>query len=204
MNLPLLIECLKSGVKIAALIQRDVSIMAKMFCSIGPLRRSVMLILRMRWRIGIAHRPGSPPGWSPMSWSFRESCLNGSAVARSGRKINILSNSIKYIGRSMSSLRIDASLSNHHITGCCIMGQTPLMQWLEVIIARLVHHWDYRWSNWPRYVGTWFAPPSTPDFSGEVNLTIGLVTSCCSCQTAWWRPACCWLGWGLGVALYKK
>ena len=24
----------------------------------------------------------------------------------------------------------------------------------------------------------------------------GLVTFCCSCQTAWWIPACCWLGWG--------
>ena len=38
----------------------------------------------------------------------------------------------------------------------------------------------------------------TPDFSGEVglNLALGLVTSCCSCQTTWWRPACCWLGWG--------
>ena len=45
-------------------------------------------------------------------------------------------------------------------------------------------------------VVTLFAPPSTPDFSGEVglNLALGLVTSCCSCHTAWWRPACCWLG----------
>ena len=45
----------------------------------------------------------------------------------------------------------------------------------------------------PRYVGTWC--PSTPDFSDEVgsNLVLGLVTSCPSCQTAWWRAACCWL-----------
>ena len=35
-----------------------------------------------------------------------------------------------------------------------------------------------------------------PDFSGEVglNLALGPVTSCCSCQTALWRPTCCWLG----------
>ena len=48
------------------------------------------------------------------------------------------------------------------------------------------------------YVDTWFAPPSTPDFSDEVglNLALALVTSCCGCQTARWRPACCWLGWG--------
>ena len=68
-------------------------------------------------------------------------------------------------------------------TGCCIIGQTPLMQWLEVIIARLDHHGEYRWSNWPRYLSTWFGPPSTPDFSGNVglNLALGLVTYCCSC-----------------------
>ena len=71
-------------------------------------------------------------------------------------------------------------------TGCCIIGHTPLMQWLEVIIARLDHHGEYRWSNWPRYVGTWFAPPFTPDFLGKVglNIALGLVSSCCSCQTA--------------------
>ena len=65
-------------------------------------------------------------------------------------------------------------------TGCWIIGQTPLRQWLEVIIARLDSHGEYRWSNWPRYVGTWFAPPSTPDFSGEVglNLALGMVTTC--------------------------
>ena len=32
---------------------------------------------------------------------------------------------------------------------------------------------------------------------GEVgfNLALGLVTSCCSCQTAIWRLVCCWLGY---------
>ena len=47
-------------------------------------------------------------------------------------------------------------------------------------------------------VGTWFAPPSTPDFSGNVGLNLALdpVTSCYSCQTTWWRPACSWLGCG--------
>ena len=43
------------------------------------------------------------------------------------------------------------------------------------------------------------APPSSPDFFGKVglNLTPGLVTSCCSCHNAaYWRPAWCWLGWG--------
>ena len=36
------------------------------------------------------------------------------------------------------------------------------------------------------------------NFSGEVgkNLAVGLVTSCCVCQTASWRHACCWLGEG--------
>ena len=32
------------------------------------------------------------------------------------------------------------------------------------------------------------------------NTNVSLVTSCCSCKTAWWRPARCWLGegpWGL-------
>ena len=42
------------------------------------------------------------------------------------------------------------------------------------------------------------APLSIPDFLGEVglNLALGLATSCCSCLTACWRSACCWLGWG--------
>ena len=26
-------------------------------------------------------------------------------------------------------------------------------------------------------------------------LALGQFTSCCSCQTACWRPSCCWLGW---------
>ena len=34
-------------------------------------------------------------------------------------------------------------------TGCWVIGQTLLMQWLEVIIARLDHNRDNRWSNWP-------------------------------------------------------
>ena len=40
--------------------------------------------------------------------------------------------------------------------------------------------------------------PIHPRLLGDVgfNLALGLVTSCCSCQTAWRRPACCWLGWG--------
>ena len=40
--------------------------------------------------------------------------------------------------------------------------------------------------------------PSTPDFLGQVglNLSLVLVTSCCSCQTARCRPAYCWLGLG--------
>ena len=87
-----------------------------------------------------------------------------------------------------------------------IFYHTPLMQWLEVIIARLDHHGEYRWINLPRYVGTWFAPPSITDFLGKVglNLAFGLVTSCYSRQTAWWRcyshqtawwnPVCYWLG----------
>ena len=47
-----------------------------------------------------------------------------------------------------------------------------------------------------RFVDTWFALPSIPHLSGKegLNLDLGLVTSCCSHQTACWRPACCWLG----------
>ena len=52
-------------------------------------------------------------------------------------------------------------------------------------------------------------------FEVGLNLALGLVTSCCSCQTAWWRPACCWLGRGsmsigdpnkshFGWSLYKQ
>ena len=39
---------------------------------------------------------------------------------------------------------------------------------------------------------------TSPDFMREVglNLALGLVISICSCQTAWWTPACCWLWWG--------
>ena len=33
-------------------------------------------------------------------------------------------------------------------------------------------------------------------FISILYLDLGLVTSCCSRQTACWRPACCWLGWG--------
>ena len=45
--------------------------------------------------------------------------------------------------------------------GCFIIAQTPLMQWLEVIIARLHYHGEYRWSDWPRYVGNWLLPHPT-------------------------------------------
>ena len=34
---------------------------------------------------------------------------------------------------------------------------------------------EYKWSNWPRYVCACFAPPSTPDFLGEVGLNLALV-----------------------------
>ena len=42
------------------------------------------------------------------------------------------------------------------------------------------------------------APPSTPDFLGNGGLYFALcmVTSCCSSQTARWRPSDCWLWWG--------
>ena len=41
-------------------------------------------------------------------------------------------------------------------------------------IARLDCHGEYRWSNWPRYEGTWFASPCTPDFLGKVGLNLAL------------------------------
>ena len=42
------------------------------------------------------------------------------------------------------------------------------------------------------------APSSTPDLLGKVglNLALGMVTSCCHCQTACFRPTGCWLGRG--------
>ena len=66
------------------------------------------------------------------------------------------------------------------------------------LIGRLYHQGEYRWSDWPRYVGTRLLP-STSDFSGEVclNLTLGMVNIFCIRTTAaFWGPECCWLGWG--------
>jgi len=61
---------------------------------------------------------------------------------------------------------------------------------------KVVRRWygEYRWSNWPRLVGTLFAPPFTSDFLGNVclNLALGLVTSCFSHQATWWKPVSCW------------
>ena len=34
-------------------------------------------------------------------------------------------------------------------------------------LGQLLHHVEYRWSNWPRYVGTWLALQSTPHFLDE-------------------------------------
>ena len=67
-----------------------------------------------------------------------------------------------------------------------------------IILARLDHQEKCRWRDWPRYVGTWFVPTSTPGFLGEasLNLTLGLVTYCGGRQTAWWRPVCRWRWWG--------
>ena len=33
---------------------------------------------------------------------------------------------------------------------------------------------EYRRSYWLIYVGSWFAPPSTPDFSGKLGLNLAL------------------------------
>ena len=49
---------------------------------------------------------------------------------------------------------------------------------------------------------------SIPDFSGKVdlNLALGLVSSCYGHQTARWRPTCWWLGWkfmSIGVTPVK-
>ena len=42
------------------------------------------------------------------------------------------------------------------------------------------------------------APPSTPDFFGKegLNLALGLVNSCCGCQTVWWLHT---FGWREGT-----
>ena len=37
--------------------------------------------------------------------------------------------------------------------------------------------------------------PNPPQTSQAGRFKPHLVTSCCSCKTAWWRLACCWLGW---------
>ena len=60
----------------------------------------------------------------------------------------------------------------------------PLMDNLNILVM-------------PRYVGTWLLPPSTPDFLGDVVLifALGLVTSCCGCLAAWWRPSFWCMGW---------
>ena len=44
-------------------------------------------------------------------------------------------------------------------------------------------------------------PTFIPDFLGEMclNLALGLVTSYCSCQTAYWIPGCFWLGRGSNI-----
>ena len=36
--------------------------------------------------------------------------------------------------------------------------RSKINQWLEVITARIDHHGEYRWSNWPRYFGIWLIP----------------------------------------------
>ena len=36
-------------------------------------------------------------------------------------------------------------------------------------------------------------PSSSHSYTFEAQPKL---SSCCSCQTAWWRPACCLLGWG--------
>ena len=48
----------------------------------------------------------------------------------------------------------------------------------------------------PRSDQNMLAPDCCPDFLDKVslNFSLGLVTSCCSCETACWRPACRWLG----------
>ena len=54
-----------------------------------------------------------------------------------------------------------------------------------------------------KIVGNWFAPPSNPDFLGKVglNLALGLVTSCRSCQGACLAPV---RAIRVGMGFYKK
>ena len=61
--------------------------------------------------------------------------------------------------------QIDSIKMLYGLTGCCVIGHTPLMQWLElIIIARIYHHDKYSRRHWPRYVGTWLLP-HTPQTS---------------------------------------
>ena len=71
--------------------------------------------------------------------------------------------------------------------------------WLRIKFAEdWIQTADLCWIEWTKLkILCWhlIAPPSTPDFSG-LNLAFDLVTSCCGCHTACWRPVCCWLGRG--------
>ena len=69
---------------------------------------------------------------------------------------------------------------------------------------------QYMWSKWLRYVGNCLLPHPLQTFRAKVgwNLAFDLVTYCCSCQTACWRPGTCALVTlvniiRVGVGVYK-
>ena len=60
----------------------------------------------------------------------------------------------------------------------------------------LTAKWDHKWSNWPRYSGTWLPPIHLRLVLNWINLALGLVTFCWSWKTPKWIPLCSWLWWG--------
>ena len=90
-----------------------------------------------------------------------------------------------------------------------LFWKTVLTSFWEVVIVHLFLFQNIRCSRltatgdvcrwkrpfcWQTVLGTWFAPILLG--RSRFKPYLGLVTSCCSHQTAWWRPACSWLGWG--------
>ena len=99
---------------------------------------------------------------------------------------------------------IDGVLGNR-TWGCSMVGSDKTTGLLRppknniVIVARLDHHGEYRWTNWPRYVGPCLLPAFKPNLSGVVGLNLAYFLLWL--QDLCWRPACCWLGWGKKILL---
>ena len=94
-------------------------------------------------------------------------------------------------------------------------SQVLRSRWIDQLSFHLFHKNQFMSPLFHNVKRNWHLICSPPDFSGKVslNLPLGLDTSCCGVQTAWWRPACCWLKWvslnkcvhsSVGVVFLKK